>query len=44
MGKMNKVATKKSKYDEVIKLPISFDKAMGKLVKAAPKKRAKKRQ
>lgn len=43
MGKMNKVATKKSKYDQVIKLPTSFDKALGKLIKAAPKKKVKKR-
>lgn len=41
---MNKGATKqpKSKYDEIIKLPVSFDKAMGVLVKPVSKKKTKK--
>lgn len=32
---------KKSKYDEVIKLPVSFDQAMGVLVKPVRKKKKK---
>lgn len=42
---MNKRPTKKkkSKYDEVIKIPVSFEKAIGLLVKNKPKKKAKKR-
>ena len=43
MGAMNKMAAKKSKYDEVIKLPVSFEKAMGVLAKAAPKTKTKRR-
>jgi hypothetical protein len=39
---MNKGKTKKSKYDVVYKLPVSFEEAMGMLATATPKKKIKK--
>ena len=41
---MGKVKSKSSKYDQVIKLPVSFDKAMGVLVSAGTKKKPKRRK